>query len=343
MRRTLLSVLAAVVAALLVGNSATAQNTAAAAYDFTGRTVRFLVGSDPGGAADTESRLISRHIVKYLPGGVDIVVQNVPGAAGARMLEYLAQLDPITEPTFANVSSVLPFRARAGDFAGVFDPRTVNWVGGYLRSTTICVVGTHSGIETVDDLRTRDARFGAQSATGTTAANYAIMSRALGLRVVPVYGYDSVAVMALAVARGELDGVCSSYNALQVSYQPFIDSGELRMLLYIGPEERDDIDVPYAYDLPLVEGAGDFLAAARAAIGFARPLAIPAGADPAFVAAIRQAFDSMMMDPDFLAEAASLNIDLRYRTAADLDGMTAALYATPDALIEEIKTFLYDN
>lgn len=343
MRRPHVLATALAVAFFTVFATAVAQVAPPAPYDFTGRTIRFLVGSDAGAGADTESRLIARYIVRYLPGEPSIVVQNIPGAGGARMLEFLSQLDPIAEPTFANISSILPFRARVGDFPGVFDPRTVNWVGGYLRSSQVCVVGTHTGIETLDDLRSQNARFGAQSATGTTAANYAILSRAYGLRIEPVYGYDSVAVMVLAVTRGELDGVCASYSTLPISFQPGIDAGELRLLFYLGAEPRDDIGVPYAYDLPIVAGTADFLAAARAAIGFSRPLAIAPGADPAFIAAIREAFDRMMMDPEFIAEAARFDIELRYRSAADLDRLTAELYAAPDATIEEIKNFLYEN
>jgi len=312
-------------------------------YDFDGRTIRLMVPSAAGGAADLEMRLISQHIVKYLDGTPNFVVQNVGGAGGRRMLEFLAQLDPVAEPAMAVLSSTLPFIARAGGLARTFDPNTTNWVGGYLRSTSICVVGTRSGIASIDDLRTADFVFGGNSATGTGAANYAILQRAFGLRIVPVFGYDTTANLALAVSRDEIDGACGPYSTLPTVFQQFIDSGDMKLLLYLGAERRDDLGVPYAYDLPNVAGTDDFLAAVRTAIGFSRPLAIPAGADPAFVEAMRTAFDRVMADPEFVAAAARLNIDLAYRSAADIAAETAALYATPDTLIEEIKTFLYEN
>ena len=101
-------------ATLLLGIvvSAPAQ-TPAAPYDFNGRTIRFLVGNAAGGITDTEMRLVARHIVHHLPGSPTIVVQNLPGAGGLRMLEFVSQLDPIAEPTLFQLSSSIPFQARA--------------------------------------------------------------------------------------------------------------------------------------------------------------------------------------------------------------------------------------
>ncbi len=62
---------------------------AASGPDFSGKTVRVLVGFSPGGGHDLEVRIISRHIGKYLPGKPNVIVQNMPGASGLIMLTYL--------------------------------------------------------------------------------------------------------------------------------------------------------------------------------------------------------------------------------------------------------------
>lgn len=329
-------------AAMLAATVSSAPAQAPAAYDFSGRTIRFLVGNAAGGVNDTETRLIARHIVKYLTGNPTIVVQNIPGGGGLRLLEFMAQLDPVRELTVAQISSAIPFQARAGALDGRFDPRTTNWIGGFLRSTSVCVVGTRSGINSVEDLYQREATFGALSATGQSAANYAIFRRGLGLRMTPIYGYDTIGSLALAVARGEIDGTCGPYSSYPITFAPLIDSGDLKLLVYIGAERRDDIAAPYAYDFPLVEGQLPFFEAITAAIGFARPLAAPAGSDPAYVAAMRAAFEQMIVDPDFIAEAATVNVDLRYRSSAELEAMAAALYIMPEDLVTEIRAFLFE-
>ena len=51
------------------------------AQDFyAGKTIRIVVGFPAGGGFDTYSRIIARHISKYVPGNPTVVVDNVTGA-----------------------------------------------------------------------------------------------------------------------------------------------------------------------------------------------------------------------------------------------------------------------
>ena len=51
------------------------------AQDFyAGKTIRIVVGFPAGGGFDTYSRILARHINKYIPGNPTVVVDNVTGA-----------------------------------------------------------------------------------------------------------------------------------------------------------------------------------------------------------------------------------------------------------------------
>jgi tripartite-type tricarboxylate transporter receptor subunit TctC len=51
------------------------------AQDFyAGKTIRIVVGFRAGGGFDTYSRIMGRHIGKYIPGSPTVVVDNVTGA-----------------------------------------------------------------------------------------------------------------------------------------------------------------------------------------------------------------------------------------------------------------------
>lgn len=51
------------------------------AQDFyAGKTIRVVVGFPAGGGFDTYSRIMARHINKYVPGNPTVVVDNVTGA-----------------------------------------------------------------------------------------------------------------------------------------------------------------------------------------------------------------------------------------------------------------------
>jgi tripartite-type tricarboxylate transporter receptor subunit TctC len=70
------------------------------AQDFyKGKTITIIVGTAPGGGFDTYSRMLGRHLGKYIPGNPSTVVQNMPGAGqliAANHLYNRAQPDGLT-------------------------------------------------------------------------------------------------------------------------------------------------------------------------------------------------------------------------------------------------------
>src|SRR4051812_18163296 len=66
--------------------------TASAAEPFPARPIRLLVGFTPGGAADVSARVITRKMSESL--GVNIVVENRPGAGGNIAAEIVAAANP---------------------------------------------------------------------------------------------------------------------------------------------------------------------------------------------------------------------------------------------------------
>src|SRR5262245_64503968 len=79
--------LAALAAALfmLAPLSAGAQDEVANFYK--GKAVTIQVGSDAGGQYDVIARTVARHMGKHVPGQPTMVVQNVPGSGGLKLLD----------------------------------------------------------------------------------------------------------------------------------------------------------------------------------------------------------------------------------------------------------------
>src|SRR5690348_7717592 len=89
MRPVLLALLAS--AALLAGARAGAQP----AGDFyRGKTVHVLIGVGVGGEYDIQARLTAKHIGKHIPGNPTIVPENMVGAGGLKMANYLYEVAP---------------------------------------------------------------------------------------------------------------------------------------------------------------------------------------------------------------------------------------------------------
>src|SRR5436190_16831545 len=84
MRRAILSASAAIL--LMCSGAAQAQDVASF---YSGKTVRIFVGFSAGGGYDLYARLLSRHIGRHIPGNPTIVVQNLPGSASLKSVQYL--------------------------------------------------------------------------------------------------------------------------------------------------------------------------------------------------------------------------------------------------------------
>ena len=65
-------------------------SSAAARQDFyKGKEITLYVGSPPGGPYDAYARLFARHLGRHIPGNPNIVVQNMPGASGRRLMGFM--------------------------------------------------------------------------------------------------------------------------------------------------------------------------------------------------------------------------------------------------------------
>src|SRR6187397_2721837 len=56
---------------------------------YRGKTVRVVVGFSPGGGYDVYARALARHLGRHIPGNPMVVVQNMPGAASLKSVQYL--------------------------------------------------------------------------------------------------------------------------------------------------------------------------------------------------------------------------------------------------------------
>ena len=73
---------------------------------------------------------------------------------------------------------------------------------------------------------------------------------------------------------------------------------------------------------------------------YGRPFLVPPDVPAERLAALREAHDATMRDPEFLAEAARLKLDIDPARGADLQDMTEKLFQTPPDTLARIQTLL---
>jgi tripartite-type tricarboxylate transporter receptor subunit TctC len=71
-----------------------------------------------------------------------------------------------------------------------------------------------------------------------------------------------------------------------------------------------------------------------------RPVAAPPGVPAERVAALRRAFDLTMKDPEFVAEAERLQLEIEPLNAAEIEQLLATAYATPKPIVQQAAELL---
>src|SRR5579871_2966259 len=125
--RTRASCIAA--AALLAAAPIAAAQAQTVEQFYKGRTVDLLVSSAPGGIGDIASRLVARHLRRFIPGQPNIVVQNLPGQSGVVLTNRLYNTLPKTGEVIAFVERGPPQLAILGNPNAKFDPLRFTWLG----------------------------------------------------------------------------------------------------------------------------------------------------------------------------------------------------------------------
>jgi tripartite-type tricarboxylate transporter receptor subunit TctC len=255
--------------------------------------------------------LIARHLGRFLPGTPTVTTRSMPGAASLAAVRYLESSAPrdgtvlgVVGPALVRlpISPVPSFRTNAASF---------NWIGARIREIYVCAVRKEIEAERLSDLRGRDIFFGGSEPRSRPYIHAAALNLALGGRMKIVPGYADVEEILNATLRGEVDGMCGvSLSVLRARYESRIASGELRPLAQHGTAK----DARFAW-LPVISEAvrGDdrrVLDLIDDEGVYTWPLIAPPGVPPQRVAELRAAFMAMGSDPEAIAEASRLQLDL---------------------------------
>ena len=315
------------------------------AQDFySGKTIRIIVGFPAGGGFDTYSRIIGRHIGKYIPGNPAVVVDNVTGAGSlvaANMIYKVAKPDGLTIGNFiGNLVSQQLF----GGPGVEFDARRFEWIGVPTRDHVVCALTKASGITSIDAWMAAKTpvKLGG-SAPGTTNDDSAkLLKAALGLPIQLVSGYKGTAPIKLAAESGEIDGSCWAWESIKVMWRQGLDAGQANIVLQAVPKAVPELSkVPVAIELAKTDEARKLIEVGiHATASITRPYALPPGTPKSRVELLRRAFRETMKDKDFVAEAVKSKLDVDPVTGEEVEKIVAGLFKLDAATVAKMAEVL---
>jgi tripartite-type tricarboxylate transporter receptor subunit TctC len=279
---------------------------------YKGKTITIVTSTGPGGAYDLAARTISHYMGKYLPGNPQFVIKNMPGGGHVLATNYMYTSAPKDGTWIATVSNGIPTH-QVLDGKGVrFDARKFQWLGSTGISNLLTVSWHTSPIKTMADVMTKEIVTGA---TGTGSGTYmypSAMNSIIGSKFKIVLGYTSSQEVDLAMERGEVAARSgASYRGFLAEHPDWIRDGKLNILTQVGAVRDPDLpNVPLMDELGKTDEQRQILRLISSPVAMGRPYLAPPEVPADRVAALRHAFDQVMKDPEFLAEAAKLDLDI---------------------------------
>src|SRR5262252_9764903 len=333
----------ALAATITLAARACAQDTSSF---FAGKTLRIVVGFSAGGGYDIYARELGRHLGRHIPGHPSVVVQNMAGAGSLKAVNFLFNAAPRDGTALATFSRGIVFEPLIGHLDGAqFEAPKFNWIGSISDEVGVCAINASRGIATWQDMLTTKTVIGASGAGADSDAFPIVLRNLFHLPMRIVTGYPGGADVNLAMERGEIDGRCGwSWTSILSRNREWLTEKRIRITLQIGLSKHEDLpDVPLLTDLVAEPHQVAALRLIVSRQGIARPFAAPPGVPPERVEILREAFDSTMRDPDFLAEMRSQALEVRPLGGAAVQSLMRDIYASPPDVVKLARNILVDT
>jgi tripartite-type tricarboxylate transporter receptor subunit TctC len=304
---------------------------------YKGKTVNVVIGFSVGGGYDLYARHLARFMGKHIPGRPNVVPQNMPGAGSLKAANYIytaAPKDGTYFGTFARTTGINPLL----DSGAKFDSREFGWLGSVTDDVSTCVTWHTSPVKTWNDFITKPVTLGGQGPSSEPDIFARLYKNVFGAPIKLVPGYPGTNEITLAMERGEVDGVCGlSWSTIKTRHAQWLKEKKITIIVQAAFKKEPEMDasIPLVMDLTQDKEKLQILKLILAAQEMARPFAAPPGIPADRKAALAKAFDDTMKDPEYLADAKKLDIDVNPVSGKNLDALLAELYATPPDVVKK--------
>lgn len=317
------------------------QAAADAVEDFyKGKQMRVVVGYPPGGGFDAYARMLADYMPRHMPGNPTIIVQHMPGAASVKAANFIYAVGPQDGTVLGLLNHAVPLNALVWKEVGDgFDTGKFNWVGRMDLIDLVGVTWHETGVTSVAQAKQKELVFGATSPTGTSVMTPNALNKLVGTKFKLVQGYNGTADQYLAMERGEIQGMGNAiWSQLKRSHPQWLEQKKITPIFQDGYERHRDLpEVPNVTELAANDEDRKVLRLLASTSVVGRSFLAGPKVPSDRLAALRKAFDAMVIDASFKAEMDKRNIPLNPMSGEKLQAMLAEISAYPESLFERTR------
>ncbi len=289
---------------------------------YKGKTISIIVGRGAGGGTDTVARIFAKYLGKHIPGNPKIVVKNMPGAGGAKSMNFVyekAKPDGRTV-VYANLSAMQELLEAKGVR---FKYGNFTWLGPVQGPPIMMFARTDvvpGGLKKPSDIiKAKNLILPGQRPTG----GLDLMSRPtldmMGLKYRYVPGYRGASGIRPAIRAGEGNIAAHGLNGWRSGVEPTMaKTGIVKGLWYYPSKDASGkyVKSPLVPELPTIievykeafgkEPSGIYWDALNLAMGFrataSNAFLAPPNTNKAATEAFRIGFTGMINDPAMISQ-----------------------------------------
>ena len=245
---------------------------------YKGKTIRVVVATSAGGGFDAYTRMITRHMGKFVPGNPAFVVENMPGAGhliGANHMYKVAKPDGLTLGHFQGGLFLYQVFGRPGI---EFDAKQFEFIGSPIKESRACAFTKASGIISVEKWLASKTPVKLGGIGGAAPDDIARMLAATtALPVQLVAGYKGTSEIRMAAESGELAGGCWTWDSIRATWTKAIQSGDAVVVLQLLSKPHPELaNIPLAQSLAKSDEARQLMqAGVQDPADYYRPYVLP--------------------------------------------------------------------
>jgi tripartite-type tricarboxylate transporter receptor subunit TctC len=276
---------------------------------YRGKTVRIVVGFSAGGGYDQYSRLVARHMSKYIPGNPAVIVDNMPGAGSIIAANHIFNAAPKDGTVLGNISGPIVLEQLFGSPSIQFDMAKFRYLAVPVSETYLFIVTKKSGVAKFEDIvGTKSKQLSIGAIPGSTVEHAPILARdVLNANLKVVSGYKGTADVRLAIDSGEVDGFFNTWTSSKVTSFDKVKSGEWVILAQLSEKPIKDLIIPNVPTITQIAKSDEQRLIMKYGTStpndFGKVYVLPPSTPVDRVQALENAFVKVFADKELLADA----------------------------------------
>jgi len=314
------------------------------------KTIRIIVGYGPGGGYDGYARLIARHFGRFMPNTPNVIVQNMPGAGSLIAANYIYTSAPRDGSEFGTFARNVPLLSLFNTNKKItFDARQFTWLGSsssFANDAYLLFVNKSSSFTSALSLTSnhKDELVLGGTSEGSPGHDVPLLlQKAFSFNLKLINGFPDGNSLFLAAERREIDGRMVDYSSVKSSKPDWLTKeSSMHPILQFGRTTRhpDLPDVPTALELVQTERQKKLIELGQVIFRLSRCFAAPPKVPADKAAQLQDAFIKTHNDPQFLADAQKLNLDISPATSQEILSIINYVEHSPDDLRNELEALL---